>query len=92
VQSGYETAVDSLQLKFVHLPAQAIVRIYSTSGILVAMLLHNDATGGGELTWDLRSRTGRRVASGVYFYQVETPDKRSKLGRFTVVTGPHARE
>jgi hypothetical protein len=92
VQSGYETAVDSLQLKFVHLPAQAIVRIYSTSGILVAMLLHNDATGGGELTWDLQSRTGRRVASGVYFYQVETPDKRSKLGRFTVVTGPHARE
>ena len=92
VQSGYETAVDSLQLKFVHLPAQAIVRIYSTSGILVAMLLHNDATGGGELTWDLRSRTGRRVASGVYFYQVETPDKRSKLGRFTVVTGPHARQ
>ena len=91
VQSGYETAVDSLQLKFVHLPAQAIVRIYSTSGILVAMLLHNDPTGGGELTWDLRSRTGRRVASGVYFYQVETPDKRSKLGRFVVVTGPHAR-
>jgi hypothetical protein len=56
------------------------------------MLLHNDATGGGELTWDLRSRTGRRVASGVYFYQVETPDKRSKLGRFTVVTGPHAHQ
>jgi hypothetical protein len=25
------------------------------------------------------------VASGVYFYHVETPDGKSKVGRFTVV-------
>jgi hypothetical protein len=25
------------------------------------------------------------VASGVYFYHVETPDGRKKIGRFTVV-------
>jgi hypothetical protein len=48
-------------------------------------LTHNDPTGGGEATWDLRSREGRLVASGVYFYHVETPDRRQRVGRFTIV-------
>ena len=89
VASGYELSPDTLALKFVHLPARAIVRIYSLSGILVAVLVQNDPTGGGEATWDLTSRTGRRVASGVYFYHIETPDHRQRVGRFTVITGPN---
>ena len=91
VQSGYEVSADTLALKFVHLPARAIIRIYSVSGILVAVLVHDDPTGGGEVTWNLRSRSNKGVASGVYFYHVETPDHRTKLGRFTVVTGPGPR-
>jgi hypothetical protein len=27
------------------------------------------------------------VASGVYFYHVETPDGAERIGRFTVITG-----
>jgi hypothetical protein len=72
-------------LRFVNLPSQAIVRIYSTSGILVTVLAHNDPTGGGELTWDLTNRGGARVASGVYFYHVESVDGRTRVGRFTVI-------
>jgi hypothetical protein len=83
--SALETVADSQRLAFVNLPAQAIIRIYSVSGILVAVLIHNDATGGGEEFWSLRSRTGKAVASGVYFYHIETPDRRQKIGRFTVV-------
>ncbi len=88
VASGYEIAPDTLALKFVHLPARALIRIYSVSGILVAVLVHNDPGGGGELTWDLNTRNGRRVASGVYFYHIETPDGHARVGRFTVITGP----
>jgi hypothetical protein len=88
VSSGYELSADTLALKFVHLPARAIIRIYSVSGILVAVLAHDDPGGGGEATWDLNSRSGKRVASGVYFYHIETPDRRSRVGRFTVITGP----
>lgn len=88
VASGYELTADTLALKFVNLPARAIIRIYSVSGILVAAVLHNDATGGGEATWNLDGRSGRRVASGVYFFHIETPDGRSRVGRFTVITGP----
>lgn len=85
--SGYETSLDTLALKFVHLPALAIVRIYSQSGILVQALTNDDPTGGGELTWNLNSRSGKRVAAGVYFYHIETPDHRMRVGRFTVITG-----
>lgn len=85
VTNALETDPKNKVLKFVRLPAQAIVRIYSASGILVRVLTHNDPTGGGEATWDLRSREGRLVASGVYFYHVETPDRRQRVGRFTIV-------
>jgi hypothetical protein len=85
VTNALETDPKNKVLKFVRLPAQAIVRIYSASGILVHVLTHNDPTGGGEATWDLRSREGRLVASGVYFYHVETPDRRQRVGRFTIV-------
>jgi len=87
-RGGYELSPDTLALKFVHLPVWAIIRIYSLSGILVQVLTHDDLTGGGEVTWDLNSRSGKRVASGVYFYHIETPDRRSRVGRFTVITGP----
>ena len=87
LMSGFEVSPDTLQLKFVHLPALAIVRIYSQSGILVNALTNNDPTGGGELTWNLKSRSGKQVASGVYFYHVETPDHKRKIGRFTIVSG-----
>jgi hypothetical protein len=86
VSDPLETGPLDKALRFVHLPAQSIVRIYSTSGILVRALIHNDPTGGGEETWDLRSRTGRFVASGVYFFHVETPDGHHRVGRFTIVT------
>jgi hypothetical protein len=72
-------------IRFVNLPERAIIRIYSSSGILVTVLTHNDPTAGGELVWAVTNRSGRYVASGVYFYHVETPDHRVKIGRFTVV-------
>ncbi len=72
-------------IRFVHVPSQSIIRIYSSSGILVALLTNNDPTGGGEVVWNVRSRNDMPVAAGVYFYHVETPDRRSRIGRFTVI-------
>ena len=83
--SDYETAGGPRRLVFVNLPDRAIIRIYSTSGILVRILTHNDPSGGGEEPWDLLSRNGKLVASGVYFYHVEAPDGRTRVGRMTIV-------
>jgi hypothetical protein len=85
VTNNMELTTNRKVLKFVNLPAQAIIRIYSLSGILVNVVEHFDPTGGGETTWDLRNRNNQFVASGVYFYHVETPDGHKRVGRFTVV-------
>jgi hypothetical protein len=85
VTDALEATANTKVLKFVNLPAQAIIRIYSLSGVLVEVLTHNDAAGGGEQLWNLRNRNNQFVASGVYFWHVETPDGKTKIGRFTVV-------
>jgi len=85
VTNALEITPNTKVLKFVNMPPRAIVRIYSVSGVLVNVLTLHDPSGGGELTWNLRNRNNQFVASGVYFYHVEAPDGRTKVGRFTVV-------
>jgi len=85
VTNALEISPNSKVMKFVNLPSQAIIRIYSTSGVLAQVITHNDAGGGGEETWNLRNRNNQFVASGVYFYHVEGPDGNTKIGRFTIV-------
>ena len=85
VTNAYEQSPTSKVLRFVNLPSECIIRIYSLSGVLVQVLPFHDATGGAETTWNLRNRNNQFVASGVYFYHVETPDGKSKIGRFTLV-------
>ena len=71
-------------IKFVNLPEDAVIRIYTSSGVLVSLLEHHSTIFGGAVDWNVRNRTGRRVASGVYFYHVEAGNARL-AGRFTVV-------
>ena len=85
VTSAMEITTNRKVLKWVNLPARAIIRVYSLSGVLVNVITHNDAAGGGEAAWDLRNRNNQFVASGVYFYHIETPNGQTKVGRFTVV-------
>lgn len=85
VTNALEITANTKVLRFVNLPDRAIIRIYSVSGILVNALTHNDPSGGGDEVWNLRNRNNQFVASGVYFYHVETPDGQTKIGRLTVV-------
>lgn len=85
VTNALEITANTKVLRFVNLPDRAIIRIYSASGILVNVINHNSPGGGGEVVWNLRNRNNQFVASGVYFYHVETPDGQERIGRFTVV-------
>jgi hypothetical protein len=89
--SQFDLSPASKELKFVNLPVKATIRIYSMSGVLVTMINHDDASGGGLATWDLRNRSNQFVGSGVYFYHVSTPDGKSRVGKFTVVNSGFAR-
>jgi hypothetical protein len=84
VTNAFEQTTDTKVIKFVNLPAQAIIRIYSSSGVLVSMLEHNSGTLGGSEDWNVRNRNNQVVASGVYFYHIEAGGAR-RVGRFTVV-------
>ncbi len=84
VTNQFEVSTDEKILKFVNLPNQAIIRIYTVSGILVDIIEHNSTTFGGTEDWNLRNRNNQVIASGVYFYHIESGDAR-KVGRFTVV-------
>jgi hypothetical protein len=84
VTNEFETTTDSKIIKFVNLPADAIIRIYSSSGVLVALLEHHSDQNGGALDWDVRNRNAQFVASGVYFYHVESGDA-TRIGKMTIV-------
>jgi hypothetical protein len=84
VTSEFETTTDTKFIKFVNLPQDAIIRIYSASGVLVALLEHHSDQFGGAKDWDVRNRNAQFVASGVYFYHVESGDA-TRIGRMTIV-------
>ncbi len=84
VTSEFEQSTDTKVIKFVNLPQDAVVRIYSSSGVLVNLLEHHSTTFGGALDWNVRNRNNQVVASGVYFYHIESGNAR-RVGRFTIV-------
>jgi hypothetical protein len=84
VTSAFEQTSDTKVIKFVNLPADCIIRLYSSSGVLVSLVEHHSATFGGSEDWNVRNRNNQIVASGVYFYHIEAGGAR-RVGRFTVV-------
>ena len=84
VTNEFEQTTDTKIIKFVNLPQAATIRIYSSSGVLVTAIEHNSAQSGGTADWNVRNRNNQVVASGVYFYHIESGDAR-RVGRFTIV-------
>jgi hypothetical protein len=85
VRSEFGLGPSNKSLRFINLPPQAIIRIYTLNGTLVRVIEHNDPQGGAETSWDLRNRNNQFVASGVYFFVVEAANGKRHTGKFTVV-------
>lgn len=85
VTSAFEATTTSKIIKFVNLPQEATIRIYTTSGVLVRVLKHSSTSFGGEATWDVRNRNNQFVASGVYFYHVTAENGETTVGRMTII-------
>jgi len=82
------------KIAFANLPkARCTVKIYTLSGDLVKALENDGRTGNGTVFWNLISRNGQDIVSGVYLYSVDCKDCVSgtkgcgdrKIGRFTIV-------
>ena len=76
------------KIEFHHLPqSTGKVSIFTLSGDLVKELVFDGTGGNGSLKWDLVSRNGQDVTSGVYLYSVQADDTRFKrfVGKFVVI-------
>ena len=86
------------KVTFMNLPrTKGTIRIFSLAGDLVRTIPFRGsppedlqygkdpvASGAGSISWNLISRNGQRIVSGVYLYSVETELGRD-LGRFIVI-------
>lgn len=79
---NWENNTTPNRLQFIGLPEQCTIRIYTLAGDLVRTLEHN--ADGGDEAWDLLSEGGRQIASGLYFFHVDS-DFGEHLGRFAVI-------
>jgi len=84
ITNEYEVSSTDNRIEFINMPAEAIIRIYSSSGVLVDLLEHSSTQAGGSVSWSVRNRNNQAVASGVYFFHVESNDQR-RVGRMTIV-------
>jgi hypothetical protein len=57
------------------LTQNANISIFNIAGELVAKFYEND--GDGRILWNARNNGGRKVASGVYIYIIENPDRKT---------------
>jgi hypothetical protein len=77
-----------LKVEFRNLPrCRNTIRIFTVSGDLVQILHHDGRDGTGSMPWNLISRNGQDVTSGVYLFSVEPDDGRfpRTVGKFVVI-------
>ena len=78
-----------LKVEFRNLPSdRGTIRIYTVAGDLVEQISFDGRTGDGSAKWDLVTRNGQDVTSGVYIFSVETDTNatfKRNIGKFVVI-------
>jgi len=77
-----------VRVMFNNLPdTRNTIRIFTASGDHVITLDHNPEIMGGSISWNLMSRNGQEVTSGIYIYAVDSYDPAFDdfQGRFVVI-------
>ena len=77
-----------VRVTFTNLPASRnTISIFTVSGDLVQTIEHDGTSGTGHTSWNLMSRNGQEIVSGVYLYTVQADDNRFEdfIGKFVVV-------
>ncbi|MDH3214933.1 MAG: hypothetical protein OEN01_01415 [Candidatus Krumholzibacteria bacterium] len=77
-----------IKVEFRNLPrARGVIRIFTLAGDLVQTISFDGRNGNGTVDWDLVSRNGQDITSGVYLYSVDSDGNQfdRKIGKFTVI-------
>jgi hypothetical protein len=97
VHSEFETDPNISKLRFIHLPDECIIKIYTVTGEFVDEIKHNNVNNNGTINsnndgtvnsgsewWDLKNQSGNEIAPGLYIYVVESSGY-EHIGKFAVV-------
>ncbi len=77
-----------VRVMFTNLPAaKNYIKVYTLDGDLVAEIDHDGNDGYGQASWNLVSRNGQEVVSGIYLYTVQSEDDRFDdfIGKFVII-------
>jgi hypothetical protein len=77
-----------VRVMFTNLPrAKNTISIFTLDGDLVTTIDHDGTQGYGQASWNLISRNGQEVVSGIYLFSVESQDDRFEdyVGKFVVI-------
>ncbi len=78
------------RLRFINLPSECVIRIFTINGDLVKTIMHKATIGsvqgdaGGDEWWDLLTDNRQLVASGVYIFHVDSRVGQ-QTGKFVVI-------
>ena len=81
--SAYESNNLDRVVRFINMPEQATIRIYTVAGTLVRTLQKEGPSRS--LDWDLNTHNNLPVASGMYLIHVDVPGVGEKVLKFGVV-------
>jgi hypothetical protein len=84
--SLYQSTAGDPRLAFTNVPPRGTLRIYTVAGQFVQQITWEpaDLEGDGDLFWNLRSRGGLLVASGLYLWVLTAPSDPSDPGSLPV--------
>ena len=77
-----------VKVRWANLPAaRNTIKVFTLAGDLVETIEHDGTGGYGEVGWNLISRNGQEIVSGIYLYVVQSSDSRFEdfIGKFVVV-------
>ncbi|MCF6270336.1 MAG: hypothetical protein L3J41_11535 [Melioribacteraceae bacterium] len=83
VTSLYESQQNVREIRFMYLPSECKIYIYTMSGTLVKTLYHNN--NSGSMGWNLLSEWNQALAFGIYFYVVEDPQGNKTTNKFALI-------
>ena len=70
---------------FMGLPnTRSVIKIWTLAGDLVARIDHDGSGGSGEAPWNLISRNGQDIESGVYLFTVDSKEGH-QVGKFVII-------
>ncbi|MDY0110095.1 MAG: hypothetical protein RBT60_09185 [Candidatus Krumholzibacteria bacterium] len=76
-----------VRISFANLPrCRSTIRIFTLAGDLVQTIEHDGSQGDGQAYWNLVSRNGQEVTSGIYLFAVAPQDGHYEnfVGRFVI--------